>query len=357
MLNGEDASAGQFGEFGEKRRTVEFFRRAIAITKRVINTDGVELGVRFLHEPLDIVLVVPTMIIASIGENQQGTFGVMCTPHLAQTKVDSVQKGSPALWGSHGHARLEILDAIGERASEFGSFIKTDQEELVLGIGGLEELKRGFASLVDFIGHAAGKIEDHADGNGDVFGGKTDDFLLDVVFEDAEIIRFESSYKAIVGIGDSDIDEGEVDVGANDLAGMNFDRRSVAGDVGGGNDGVHGLVLCGKGGSQEEEKQASEQAEGYWTWHHAKHPPIASHGFPHPLVSARGPRGKDIIASVTEKARGVRGGMAGSVVERGIMRVRCGGGMTGTWERWSVAGAAAAMEDRADTRERHGWRG
>ena len=234
MLNGEDASAGQFGEFGEKRRAVEFFRRAIAITKRVVDTDGVELGVCFLDEPLDIVLVVPTMIIASIGENQQGAFGVMCTPHLAQTKVDSVQKGSPALWGSHGHARLKIFDAIGERAGEFGAFIKADQEELVLGVGGLKELERGFASFVDLIGHAAGEIEDDADGNGDIFSGEADDLLFDVVFEDAEIIRFESSYKAIVGICDGDVDEGEVHIGTNHLARMNFDGRRVAGDVAGG---------------------------------------------------------------------------------------------------------------------------
>src|SRR6516225_8461235 len=147
MLDGEDASTREFGDLGKQRRTVELFRRTIAITKRVKNADGIELSVGFLHEALDIVLVVPTMIIASIGENEQGTFGVMCTPHLAQTKVDSVQKGSPALRGSHQHARLKIFDRIGEGTSKLGALVKADQEELVLRIGGLEELEGGLAGL------------------------------------------------------------------------------------------------------------------------------------------------------------------------------------------------------------------
>src|SRR5215470_7795872 len=228
MLNGKNASAGKFCQFGEKRRPIEFFRRTIAIPKRVVNADRVELGVRFLDQAPDIVLVVPTMIIASIGKNQQGTFGVMCTPHLAQTKVDSVQKGSPALWGSHHHTILEILNAVGECAGELGAFIKTDQEELILGIGGLEELESGLASLVDLVGHAATEVEDDTNRDGDIFGGKGDDLLLDVVFEDAEIVGFESSYQAIVGVGDCDVDEREVDIGTDDFARLDLHGRSVA---------------------------------------------------------------------------------------------------------------------------------
>src|SRR5208283_2824943 len=145
MLNSEHAPASQFGDIGEQRWTVEFLCCAIAIAKRVIKANGIELGICFLDQPLDIVLIVSTMIIASIGKDEQGTFGVVCTPHLRETEIHSVQEGSPALWGSEHHAALQVFNAVGEGAGEFGALIKADQEEFILGIGGLEELQRRFA--------------------------------------------------------------------------------------------------------------------------------------------------------------------------------------------------------------------
>jgi len=32
------------------------------------------------------------MIIAPVGEDEQGAFAVFCTPHLAETQIDGVQQ-------------------------------------------------------------------------------------------------------------------------------------------------------------------------------------------------------------------------------------------------------------------------
>jgi hypothetical protein len=66
-LDGENAPAGHIGDVGQERRAVQFFRGPIAISKRIENSDCIELSVGFLHQPLDIALVVPTVIIASVG--------------------------------------------------------------------------------------------------------------------------------------------------------------------------------------------------------------------------------------------------------------------------------------------------
>src|SRR6516164_1919312 len=227
MLDGEDASTREFRDLGKKRRTVELFRRTIAITKRVKNADGIELSVGFFHEPLDIVLVIPTMIISSIGEDEQGTFGVVCTPHLAEAKVDCIEESGPALWGSHHHAALKVFDAVGEGARKFGPLIETDQKEFVLGVRGFEEFEGRFTSLVDLIGHAAAKIENNTDGNGDVFRGKTNNFLLDVVFKDAKVVWIKTSNKAIERVGHGNVDQGEVHIGADDFSGLDGYRRGV----------------------------------------------------------------------------------------------------------------------------------
>src|SRR5580700_6081215 len=114
MLNSEDSATGKVRNFGKQRRAVEFFGRPIAISERVENADSVELSIRFLDQALDIVLVVPTMIIASIGKDEQGAFGVPCTPHLGEAKIDGIEERGSALGGGHHHAALQILDAVGE---------------------------------------------------------------------------------------------------------------------------------------------------------------------------------------------------------------------------------------------------
>src|SRR5208337_170453 len=116
MLDGKNTATRQFRNFAEQRGSVEFLRRPIAISKRVKKADGIELGIRLPDQALDIVLVVPTMIITSIGKDEQGTFGVVCTPHLAEAQVDGIKQGGPAPRGSKHHAALQVFHTIGERA-------------------------------------------------------------------------------------------------------------------------------------------------------------------------------------------------------------------------------------------------
>src|SRR5713101_937718 len=164
IFDGENAPASHLGHFGEQRGTVKLLRRAIAIREGIENADRVELSIRFLHETLDVVLVVAAMIIAAVRYDEQGAFGVVCAAHLAEPEIDGVKKSGSALRGSEHHAALELLDAAGERAGELSALVETHEEKFVGGIGGLEKLHGGFAGLADFVGHTAAEIEDHADG-------------------------------------------------------------------------------------------------------------------------------------------------------------------------------------------------
>jgi hypothetical protein len=201
MLNSEHASAGKFCNVGQQRGAVQFFCRAISITKRIIEANGIELGIGFLDQPLDIVLVVPTMIIPPIREYEQGTFSVVCTPHLTESQVDSVQEGSPALWSSQHHPALKIFNAVSKGTGQFGPLIKADQEEFILRVGSLEEFESSLPGLVDFVGHAAAEIENHADRYGNILGGERDYFLLGIVFKDAEIVLVEARDQPIERVG------------------------------------------------------------------------------------------------------------------------------------------------------------
>ncbi len=148
----------------------------------------------------------------------------MCTPHLAETEIDGVEQGGAAPGGSEHQAALQVLHAVGERTSQFSALIEADEEKFILGIRGLEELDRSFAGFAHFVGHAAAKIKNHTNGNGHDFGGEVDDFLLDVVLEDAEVVLLETGDQAIVRVGDGNVDEREVHVHVNLASG--FERRA-----------------------------------------------------------------------------------------------------------------------------------
>src|SRR5215472_13177114 len=52
LLHREHPAAGHFRNLAQKRGSVQFFRRPVAISKRVKDADRIELGVCFLHQPL-----------------------------------------------------------------------------------------------------------------------------------------------------------------------------------------------------------------------------------------------------------------------------------------------------------------
>jgi len=292
MLDGEDASTREFRDLGKKRGTVELFRRTIAITKRVKNADGIELRIGFFHEPLDIVLVVPTMIIASIGEDEQGTFSVVCTPHLAKAEIDSIEESGPPFGSSHHHAALEVFDAVGEGARELGPFIETNEEKFVLGISGLEELEGGLAGFVDLVGHTAAKVEDNTNGNGDIFRGEADNFLLDIVFKDAEVVGIKAGDEAVKGVGNGNVDQGEVHIGADDFSGLDGYGRGVVRNFTGLGDGsggrgadqfwLTGIVLSEKRQAKAKNQKAGEQAKNPEPKKNARVAAVACHGTPIP---------------------------------------------------------------------------
>src|ERR1700674_402615 len=67
ILDGKDSPPGHFRDFRQQRGTVQFFRSAVPVGEWIEYADSVKLGIRFLHQTLDIALVVPAMIISSVG--------------------------------------------------------------------------------------------------------------------------------------------------------------------------------------------------------------------------------------------------------------------------------------------------
>lgn len=107
---------------------------------------------------------------------------------------------------------LQIFNAVGEGANEFCAITESYEKELVLRIGTSEKLQGGFLGLGDLVGHAAAEIENEADGNGNVYRRGILNFLLDVVFEDAEVIRGATRDQVVMPIGDRNVDEHQIHI-------------------------------------------------------------------------------------------------------------------------------------------------
>src|SRR4029077_4044484 len=137
--------------------------------------------------------------------------------HLVETQINRIEERSAASRGRRENAALKILDTVGEATHELCSFVKTDKKELVLRVGSLEKLRGGFPGFIDFIGHAAAKVEDDADRNGYIFGGEILDFLLNAVFEDSEVVRLKPGDQAIVWVSDRNVDKRQVDINMDRL--------------------------------------------------------------------------------------------------------------------------------------------
>src|SRR4029077_10312905 len=107
-------------------------------------------------------------------ERLTGVFGLF---HLVQRQVDRVQKRGPALGLGEGQVVLDFLQVTGERLDQGSGIVELYQEELVLGIGELEELRHGLAGLIELAAHASAAIEDHAYRKRRVFARELGDLL------------------------------------------------------------------------------------------------------------------------------------------------------------------------------------
>src|ERR1019366_5164179 len=100
-----------------------------------------------------------------------------------------------------GHRIEEPALNVVHRTGEIGDLLRLigegDHEELVLRVGGFEELDHRLAGALDLAAHAAAHVKNHADRNRSVFAGESLDLLLVFAFEKVEVLAVEAGYKPV----------------------------------------------------------------------------------------------------------------------------------------------------------------
>src|ERR1017187_7918843 len=216
------AAAGLVGHLAQQGGPVALLRGPAARADGFVDTDGIDLDVGFFHQVTKFPFGVAAAVVATVGDDQQRLAGVPGLLHFMQAQIDGVQQGGHAFGLAETEAALDVPGAVGEGLHQFGRIVELYQVELVFGIGGLEELGDRLAGLCQLLAHAAGTIEQNANGKGGVFAGKLRNDLLLLVLKDLEIFLFEAGDKAVQRIGDGNRNEDQVDIRTDVALGQNL---------------------------------------------------------------------------------------------------------------------------------------
>src|ERR1035438_3358617 len=135
VLHREVPSACLFRDFAQQAGARQLLRGPAASGRRLENADGVDLDVRFAHQVLNFRFGVAAVVVAAVGDDQQGLAGILGLLHLMQAQVHGVQQRRSEEHTSELQSVLNLFQAGSEFDYQIGAVVKLHQEKLVFGIG------------------------------------------------------------------------------------------------------------------------------------------------------------------------------------------------------------------------------
>src|SRR6266853_5111126 len=207
IVDGEQASAGHLGDFGQQGRAGDFFRLG---GRQAEDPDGVNLHIGLFDHGFDLVFGITAVVIAAIGNDQQGLFAVAGVLHLAHAHVNGIEHGRAALGHGVNQLALDIFNRFGEIGAQLRAIIEGDHEKFVLRVRRLKELDHGFAGLQDLVIHTPAHVKNHAQRDRRVFTGEVLDFLHLAAFQDGEILLVQPGDDAVPVVSYGDVDQHQV---------------------------------------------------------------------------------------------------------------------------------------------------
>src|ERR1700674_157941 len=194
VINGKRAATSQFRDIAEQGGSEPlFFSRKVMI----VDADGVDENVGLFDHGTDLAFGIAAMVVAAIGDDQQSLLRILRLAHLADAQVNRIQQRRAPLGNRVDEPALNVVHRAGEIGNLLRLIRESNHEELVLRVGGLEELDHRLAGALGLAAHAAAHIKNHPDRNRSVFPGESFDLLLVFAFEKVEVLAVEAGYQPV----------------------------------------------------------------------------------------------------------------------------------------------------------------
>src|SRR5450755_8055 len=221
VSDGEGTAACDIRDLSQQLGTFALLR---SLEVSVIEANTVNLHIRLLDHRLDFGFGVAAMVVAAVGDDEECLLLVLGLAHAVHAQIDGVQQCGPAFWSGIHQLALDVFDGGREVGEHLWLFGKGDKEELIFGIGGLEEFHDRIARFIDLVGHRTADIEDHAQRYGSVLAGKVLDLLRLATVAEEKIVLLQPGHEPVHGVGDGHWHQYQVNVFADGL-GVGFKRR------------------------------------------------------------------------------------------------------------------------------------
>jgi hypothetical protein len=150
---------------------------------------------------------------------------------------------------------LHFTDIVGEVVDciQVKIIIKIDDEGLILRIAGFHESQGRGIYLGPLFAHAAAIVDHQAHAYGHVFLAENRDFLIDLVFQDVEIVLLQPWDELPAIVHDRDVQDNEIYVLLNGVI------RPLQGSLG--SRGLLGPLRVNKGSSNRQDRGRKNQRE------------------------------------------------------------------------------------------------
>src|SRR5579885_1386540 len=165
VVAGEKPAPGRFRELVQQPRPARFLRRAIPPGQRFEDADGINLYIGLPHGVLHLALGIPAGVISAVRDDQDRFARVSGLFHLVHGHIDAIQERRSSFGFQEGQAILDVFGNGREGDQQLRPVIELDQEKFIFGIGGLQELRDGFAGPAQFRAHAPAGVKNHTHGH------------------------------------------------------------------------------------------------------------------------------------------------------------------------------------------------
>ena len=138
IVHPEKLSSGLLAQVMQQQRTIALLGGS---SIRIEDADGEQLSVRLADQVPHLVLRIAAAIVAAVGDDQDRFALVARLLHLVHAVIDGIEQSGAMPGPNRLQSRLDIVNRRSEVFDQLGTIVEADDEELVLWIGGAEEIR------------------------------------------------------------------------------------------------------------------------------------------------------------------------------------------------------------------------